>query len=156
MADWLTHILIGLIAIELLSFKYTLVKEQRALVLVSSILPDLGNFTMLMGELGSNLGPFFEAVHTPVGFLFLAGLVSYGFKREWVRAGFLLILLGGLLHIAADLLIVSLDGKVMLLFPFSLEKYSLNVFRQGEFAYLGIVFVLAIIVFSFVRLYRLR
>lgn len=156
MADWLTHILIGLIVIGVLGLRYALVKEQRVLVLVGSILPDLGNFTMLMGELGAKLSPFFEAVHTPLGFLFLAGVLSYGFKREWAKTGFLLILLGGLLHIAADLLIVSLDGKVMLLFPFSLEKFSLNVFRQGEFVYLGVVFLLAMVVFISVRLYRLR
>lgn len=122
-------------AVEVISLRYRWVGEYRAVALAGSLLPDMGNFTMVIGSIGDRLWPYFQGVHTPVGFLLLGEVASYVFKGEFRRYGFLLLALGGLLHIFADLFIVTLEGKIMLLFPLSVEKYGIGVFRQGGFVY---------------------
>lgn len=154
MPDWLTHILIAIVVIELLSLRYEQAKEYRFFVLFGSILPDIGNFTILFGKSGERIKPFFEALHTPFGFLILAALIVYLTRKEWRKVIFYLVALGGMLHFIADMLIITLNGKIMVLYPLSLNKYSIGVFRQGEFIFLITAAIIALITLLASRIYR--
>ncbi len=146
MADGLTHVLLGWVAVELISIKYPWAMKYRALVLVGAILPDIGNFAVLMGETGANeLYYLFMPLHSIVGSLLLVGVLTMIFKGEYRKKVFLLLTAGVATHLAADYFIIFLDGKVPLFFPFTFEKVGYDLFLQAGRGFL-IVALVAVVV----------
>ncbi len=146
MADGLTHVLLGWVAVELISIKYPWAMKYRALVLVGAILPDIGNFAVLMGETGANeLYYLFMPLHSIVGSLLLVGVLTMIFKGEYRKKVFLLLTAGVATHLAADYFIIFLDGKVPLFFPFTFEKVGYDLFLQEGRGFL-IVALVAVVV----------
>lgn len=131
MPDWLTHALLTWAAVEVVAIKWPRALRYRGIALIGAVVPDLGNFTMLLGEAGSPLSLYFTPLHSPlvVGLLVLG--LSFVAKKKHHRMALLLLALGAYLHLAADFLIVTLTGKLPLLFPFSLELYGYGIFYQG-------------------------
>ncbi len=145
MADWLTHVLLGWAAVELVSFKYPRVQKFRAVVLIGSVLPDLGNLTMFFGEAGSYISHYFTPLHSSFGILMLVLPISFFMRKGYRNTVFYLLALGAGLHLVADYLIVTLTGKLPLLFPFSFERFGYGIFLQGGWGFLIIAFILAVL-----------
>lgn len=135
MADWLTHILIGWTFVELVSLRIPEVRKYRWLVIVGSVLPDLGNFTLLLGGTGEAISLYLAPLKTPVGITLLILAASLLLRRRKQKLAFVLLAAGSYLHLLGDFLIRSLNGRLMLFFPFSFELYGLNVFEQGAWAF---------------------
>ncbi|GEM_PF-3537421 len=146
MADFLTHVLLAWVAVELISIKYPWAMKYRVLVLVGAVLPDIGNFAVFMGETGANeLYYLFMPLHSIAGSMLLVGILTMVFKAKFRKKVFLLLTAGAATHLAADYLIIFLDGKVPLLFPFTFEKVGYGLFLQAGHGFL-VVATLAVIV----------
>lgn len=157
MADGLTHVLLGWVAVELISIKYPWAMKYRALVLVGAILPDIGNFAVLMGETGANeLYYLFMPLHSIVGSLLLVGILTMIFKEEYRKRVFLLLTAGVATHLAADYFIIFLDGKVPLFFPFTFQKVGYDLFLQAGRGFLVVAAATAVIVTVLRRRYIKR
>ncbi len=123
MADGLTHVLLAWVLVELLSIKYPWVMKYRSLVLVGSVLPDIGNFKIFFGEFGaSELYYLFMPFHSIVGALLLVGIVTMVFKEEFRKRVFMLLAAGVAVHLIADYFIIFLEGKLPLFFPLTFER----------------------------------
>lgn len=144
MPDWITHVLLGWAAVEVISFKYPRVLRYRGIALIGSILPDLGHFTLLLGETGSRLSLYFFPLHSPLGAGLLILGISFLTRRKYLRLILPLLALGAYLHLAADFLIVTLTGKLPLLFPFSFDLFGSGIFYQGGWIFPIIAGILAI------------
>jgi len=149
-ADGLTHVLLGWIAVELISIKYPWAMKYRALVLVGAILPDIGNFSVLLGETGANeLYYLFMPFHSMIGSMLLVGILTMIFKEEYMKRAFLLLTAGVATHLAADYFIIFLEGKLPLFFPFTFERVGYDLFLQA-----GRGFLIITIVFTGVMVLR--
>jgi hypothetical protein len=93
--------------------------------------------------------------HTPVGALITSGIISMALFRDRIKEAHIFIALGtgSLFHLLLDLMVKSMDGRVMLFFPFSFESYSFNIFAQEDFIFLYIAIVVVLMSFG-IRRYR--
>ena len=150
MQDWISHILIALIIVELFNLKL------KSLVLLGSILPDF--FFKI-----STLGLFFNIptidiywillpIHQPLGALFLTFIVMILFRFDYIST-ILLITIGWVTHFASDILFKTflINTQAMLLFPFSWRSFNLNLL-WGEKYY--IILIITLIVYILVRLLK--
>lgn len=144
MPDWITHVLLAWAAVEVISFKYPRVLKYRGVVLIGSVLPDLGHFTLLLGETGSRLSYYFFPLHSPLGIGLLILGISFLARKNYRRLILPLLALGAYLHLATDFLIVTLTGKLPLLFPFSFDLFGYGIFYQGGWIFPVIAGILAI------------
>lgn len=147
MADWLTHVLLGLALVEFVSLKYPKVRKYRFIVLIGAVLPDLGNITMFMGETGTYLSYSFIPLHSPIGILLLIIPLSFIARKGYQKNVFLLLILGAGLHLVIDFFIVTLSGKLPLLFPFSFEGFGYGGFLQGGWSF--VIFGGVVVLVSF-------
>lgn len=147
MADWFTHVLLGLAVVEFVSLKYPKVRKFRFIVLIGAVLPDLGNVTMFVGETVNRLSYSFTPLHSPIGILLLIIPLSFIAKKGYQKTVFLLLTLGAGLHLVTDFFIVTLHGKLPLLFPFSFESFGYGIFLQGGWNFLIFAGVLALVSF---------
>lgn len=145
MADWLTHILLALAAFEAISLRYPKIKDYRPMFLIAAILPDLGNFTLFLGEFGSKISTYFYPLHSPLGIILLIGGISFVFSQEHRRNILLTLMLGSGLHLILDFFVISLNGKIPLFFPLSFETRGFGVFYQGGWIF-PIISVLAVLI----------
>ncbi len=129
MPDGFTHILLGLIAVELLSLKYDWATDYRSIVLIGAMLPDLGNFKLIAGEFGAHeLYYVFLPFHSIIGALLLITLFTLIFKKKYWRKIFPLLSIGVFTHLFGDYLIKVLDGYLPLFFPFTFERFGFQIF----------------------------
>lgn len=123
MPDWLTHIVLAAVAVELFSIR------NKSLVFLGALLPDLLPKLVLLRliipipELNYTL---LSAFHTPF-VLFLVTLLIAPLFRYRYRAVVALITLGALTHFLSDALLRHFSGGVALLYPLSLKHYTLNL-----------------------------
>jgi len=129
MPDWLTHVLFAWALWNFLSLKFNM--RYRGIFLAGSLLPDIKNASMLSSV---DLEPYLGIFHTPVGALITSGILSTVLFRDGVKQTHIFLALGtgSLFHLLLDLLVSSMDGRVMLFFPASFTSYSLNVFMQED------------------------
>ena len=73
MADWLTHTLVGWI-----TGKTT--RQDAAVVVVGSLLPDLTKISLVLTWLGLNDYAVLDSLHTPVGALLVASIIALFFS----------------------------------------------------------------------------
>lgn len=126
MPDWLTHLVIGLVLIELIPLKK---KGQKSLILLGTILPDLLT-KFLMVEKWIPLSEGFSvltAFHSPF-ILFLFILLIAPLFRISYRSVVLALSLGTASHILSDFMLHHLDpgSGIMLFYPFSFVRFSLG------------------------------
>lgn len=123
MPDWVTHIVIALLFAEAFDV------PKKSIVLFGAILPDifpklvlLRLFTPLpLGDLG-----FLKAFHTPFVLFLVIMLIALLFRYNYLKI-VLWLSLGAVTHFFADSLLKHFTGGVNLLFPLSLEHYTLNL-----------------------------
>jgi hypothetical protein len=152
MPDWISHILIALIIVELFNIK------PRSLVVLGSILPDfffkssiLGAFfTIPISEIYWGLLP----LHLPIG-TFLFTLVIASLFRFNYPLTILLITIGWTTHYASDALFKNfiINPQAMLLFPFSWRPFGFNILWSNEYY---IILIITILVYTTIKLFKVR
>lgn len=133
MPDWLTHVLFAWALWNILSLKFNM--PFRGVFIVGSLLPDIDKVEMMIPV---NAEPFLSVFHTPVGALITSGIISRALFRDHIKQAHIFIALGigSIFHLLLDLMGKSMDGRVMLFFPFSFGSYSFNIFAQEDFMFL--------------------
>ncbi len=147
MPDWLTHILFAYVLCVVLSFKFNSFRDNRnvAVVMVGSLVPDLAKVELLFNWIGVEVGDFVAPLHTPVGSLFSAGLVSLLFYGSILV--FSLLVMGFATHFVLDMLLGHVSGGMLMLFPFSWNKYQLGIIHSGDYNITVVVLVVAVVLF---------
>ena len=147
MPDWLTHILIALIISGLLGVK------KKSLVVLGALLPDLIVKSSLLGffvHLPNTFNYMIGAFHTPIMSFLLSMAIAPLFKFDYLKT-LLLINIGLVSHISADLLMRHFDGGQMLFYPFSFKPYTLNVLWAEKYY---LVLVPALVLYLLIKYYR--
>jgi hypothetical protein len=142
MPDWLTHSLVGWI-----TGKTT--KQDVALVVIGTLIPDLTKITLLFTWLGVNDVPFFEPLHTPIGALLVAGIIALFFQD--IRKAVLPLLIGVSTHFILDFFLVHVYGGMKLLFPFSWGEWQLYVIRSDDYWVTIAAILIALLVYGINR-----
>lgn len=151
MPDWLSHILIALIIVELFNIKY------KSLVVLGSLLPDLVTKFHLINIFRvfpqGLLDPFFVIFHTPI-MVFLLALIIAPFFRLNQKLVIGLISLGWITHILSDLTNKHLlFGQSFLLFPFSWRQFEIGLFWPDQYY---LVLIPLLIVYLVIKLIKFR
>jgi len=133
MPDWLTHSLIGWI-----TGKTT--KQDIALVVIGSLIPDLVKINLLFTWLHIADHQFFEPLHTPIGALLVTGIVALCFQEP--KKAVLPLGIGVLTHFTLDFFLVHTQPVLRLLFPFSWDGWQVSLIRSDDYM-VTIVAVLA-------------
>lgn len=133
MPDWLTHLVIGLILIEIILFlnlsQKSWTKGWKSLILLGTLLPDLLTKFLLvkkwipLPESFSVLTTFHSPLILVLFIFLLAPLFRYNYRIIVLALG-----LGTSSHILLDLMLHHLDpaSGIMLFYPFSFERFSLG------------------------------
>ena len=147
MPDWLAHIFFAYILCKIAELKLDTFRrgENVALVIVGSLLPDLVKIALIFDLAKIYVWDFIMPLHTPIGSLLVAALISLAFYN-W-RTTFLLLTLGFLSHYALDMTLGHVSGGMLLLFPFSWNKYQLGLIHSDDFRITLILGVIALVVY---------
>ena len=147
MPDWVTHIVIALLIVELYPI------QKKSLVLLGAILPDLLPKLVLLRlfiPIPSIDYSFLSAFHTPfvlfLATLLLAPLFRYNYWRV-----VLWITIGTTSHFVADALLRHFVGGVNLFYPVFLEHYTLNLVWPDQSYF---ILIPTIMVYLLVILYQ--
>ncbi|MEE8403207.1 MAG: hypothetical protein V3R93_05595 [Candidatus Hydrothermarchaeaceae archaeon] len=135
MPDWISHLLIGYIAINLMGIK------NRKVVYIGTLLPDVFKIytpiSQIFGIESELILNFFAPPHTVFGVL-LTGLFISSFFGEWRRA-YALVLLGAFSHLAADSLLYPWGSDMWSLYPLWIGDLGTGIFWSGSPLPLGIL-----------------
>jgi len=119
MAEWVTHVLVAYAVFTGVGWYIEWVDGRWvAVALVGSVLPDFDRLGLLVDDdwVTATTGVPFDwgGVHSLGGLVCLAGVgaLLFGARREQVRA-YLLLLGGGLLHVALDVPQAYADGRAL-------------------------------------------
>jgi len=124
MPDWLTHSLIGWI-----TGKTT--KQDIALVVIGSLIPDLVKINLAFTWLRWNSYQVFDPLHTPIGAFLVAGIIAVFFKDA--RKVFVPLGIGVLTHFILDFFLIHVHGGMKLLFPFSWGEWQYYLIRYDDY-----------------------
>lgn len=151
MPDWLAHIVFAFVLTVVLGMKFDIFKENRyvALVMVGSLVPDLFKITILFDWMGYEVGEFLAPLHTPVGALLSAGIISMLFYG--MVTVFSLLVVGVASHFALDLLLGHVSGGMLMLFPLSWEGYQLGLIQSNNYWITLTLVMIAVILFIYQR-----
>jgi len=139
MADWLTHSLVGW-----MTGKTS--KQDIALLVVGSLIPDLVKINLAFTWLGINDHQFFDLLHTPVGAVLVAGIIALFFpdiKKALIPLG-----IGVSAHLILDFFLVHTHGGMKLLFPFSWDGWQIYVYRSDDYLITVIAVLAAMLVYT--------
>ena len=129
MPDWMSHILVGLIIAEAFNIR------KKSLVLLGALLPDVLSKLFLLFfyfDFFNNLSV--RSFHSPIMVFLLAILLAPIFKYNRLKT-VILVSVGALSHFLADLTMRHFNSGIRLLFPFSMETYSLGLLWPDESIY---------------------
>ena len=146
MPDWLSHILIGLIAAELLNL------DKKSLIVLGSLLPDFVVKIYLLSfffPVNDTLLFVSALYHSPIMGFIIPGLLVPFFKYDW-RKTYMFITLGFMLHLLADSFTGGY-GNGILLYPFSHGFFSFNLFWANQYWIILIGSLVAYIVVRFIK-----
>ncbi len=124
MPDWFTHTLVGWI-----TGKTT--KQDIALVVIGSLIPDLVKMNLVVKRLGFREFQIFDPLHTPVGALLVAGIITLLFLDS--KKAFFSLCIGVITHFILDFFLVHVSGGMLLLFPFSWEGWQWHFIRSDDY-----------------------
>lgn len=129
MPDWISHLLIGYIAINVLS-----IKNKKA-VYIGTLLPDLFKIYIPLSKIFGFTSElplnFFAPLHTVFGVI-LTGIFVSSFFTEW-RRSFALIMLGASLHLTLDRLLYPWGGEILTFYPLWLGELNTGIFWPDSF-----------------------
>lgn len=132
--DWISHLLVAYIAVNLLGIK------NKRTVYIGALLPDVSKtyipFSKIFGITSENLLNLFAPFHTVFGVL-LTGLFVSSFFVGW-RRSYTLILLGALLHLTADIFLYPWGSDMWSLYPLWMGDLGTGVFWSDSVLPLGI------------------
>ena len=135
MPDWISHLLIAYIAINLLGIK------NRKMVYIGALLPDVFKvfipFSKIFGITSMTCLNFFAPFHTLFGVL-LTGFFVSSFSVEW-RRSYTLILLGAFLHMTADIFLYPWGSDMWSLYPLWIGDLGTGIFWSDSVLPLGIL-----------------
>lgn len=150
MPDLLSHICFAYILVTI--FK---IKENRVIVYVGAVLPDLFKlfilFVPFMGELKAI--NFFFPLHTTLGVLLTGAFVSGFFDIEWKRA-YKLILLGAFSHLFLDSLMWPFGVNLWFFYPFFI--FHMNGIIWPDSVIPVIILVSVSIIYMGAKKYKVR
>jgi hypothetical protein len=141
MPDLLSHILVVLIACELINFK------KKGLILFGAILPDIVTKIFILGLFIHVPREFIGLLilfHSPFVLFFLVILIGLLFK-DFVFAVYL-IGIGAISHIILDCFNANYLGGMMLLFPFSWNLYRISLIWPDQYPFLAVPLLLMYII----------
>ncbi len=130
MPDWFTHIVIGLILVELLPIK------KKSLLLLGAILPDIIPKIVLLKLfiplpsllVSTNL----SIIHTPLIILLSTILLAQLFKYSKYKV-ILWLNIGAFSHFISDAMLRHFgDAGVRFFYPLSMHKFSYGLFWPNE------------------------
>jgi hypothetical protein len=139
MPDWFTHTLVGWI-----TGKTT--KQDVALVVIGSLIPDLEKMNLAFNWLGVNDPQFLVPLHTPVGALLVAGIIAVLFKDA--RNAFIPLGIGVSTHFILDFFLVHVHGGMLLLYPFSWGEWQYYLIRSDDYRMTVVAVLAALIVYG--------
>ncbi len=142
MADWLTHTLVGWI-----TGKTT--RQDVALVVIGSLLPDLSKLDILLVILGVQDTSLFDPLHTPIGAILIAALIALFFLN--IKKTLPILLLGISTHFILDFFLVHTHGGILLLFPFSWDGWQISVYSSNDYRVTIIAIIAALIIYMLYR-----
>ena len=155
MPDWVSHILIALIIVELFNIK------PKSLVLFGALLPDfffktttIGNFIDIpVGEFYWILLP----IHIPLGSFLFTLIIAQLFRFNYVKT-IILISIGWITHYASDALfrLFLVNPQAMLFFPFSWKMFSFELLWMEQFYMVLIITLIVYIIIKLVKYRRIR
>jgi hypothetical protein len=138
MPDWLTHTLVGWI-----TGKTT--RQDVALVVIGSLIPDLVKINLAFTWLGLNDYQFFDPLHTPIGALLIAGIIAVFFPD--IRKAFIPLGIGVSTHFILDFFLVHIHEGMKLLFPFSWSEWQFYLIRSDDYRMTIVAVLLAILIY---------
>ena len=147
MPDWVTHIAIALLILEIYPVK------KKSLVLLGAIMPDLLPKLVLLRLLIPLPGvdyTILSAFHTPFVLFLVTLLVAPFFRYNYWRVVFG-ITLGATSHFLSDALLRHFVGGVNLFYPVLLRHYTLNLVWPDQ-SYL--ILIPTVILYLVVVLYK--
>ncbi len=142
MADWFTHTLVGWI-----TGKTT--RQDVALVVIGSLLPDLSKLDILLVILGVQDTSLFDPLHTPIGAILIAALIALFFLN--IKKTLPILLLGISTHFILDFFLVHTHGGILLLFPFSWDGWQISVYSSNDYRVTIIAIIAALIIYILYR-----
>lgn len=146
MPDWVSHILIGLIFVELFNI------DKKGLVVLGSLLPDFVVKIYLLSfffPVNETLLFVSALYHSPIMGLIIPGLLVPFFKYDWKKT-YIFITLGFMLHLLADSFTGGY-GNGILLYPFSYGFFSFNVFWANQYWIILIGSIIAYAIIKFIK-----
>lgn len=150
MPDLMSHLIIGLILAELLSIR------KKSLVILGALMPDVLSKLFLV-YVYFNIPPVvsFVPFHTPFMMLLLSILIAPLFNHNKIKT-LLFINLGSISHFLSDMTMkhFGVIGS-RLLFPFSLENYTLNLIWPNNSFYILMLTLLIYLVIVFTKKRRI-
>jgi hypothetical protein len=147
MPDWLAHILFAWILCRVSGIKFRIFnRENTAIVMVGALIPDIVKVGLIFDLMNIEIWDFIAPLHTPVGSLLSAALISLLFYDLTV---FLLLTSGFTTHYMLDMLLGHVSGGMLMLFPFSWEEYQLGLIQSDNYWITLVVLVLAAVVYSY-------
>jgi len=146
MPDWLAHVLFAYVMCWVVSLRFNVFGNAKTgVVLLGALLPDVVKINLLFQLLGLDVWDFIAVLHTPVGSLLLAALLSLFFNRP--GEVFPLFLFGSATHFFLDFLLIRLGGGLLFFFPFSWTGYQLEIIQIDNYSIaLILVFISVIII----------
>ncbi len=152
--DWIVHLLVPWMGAKLLQARYARLDDRRiALVMLGVVLPDVNAVGYLLQWLGVDFGAALLPLHTPVGSILIAGLVSLLFASR-ARA-FALLTAGFVSHYVLDSLLAHAGGGMVLLFPFSWDfGFQFGLVPTSSWIPVFVTVAAAALVFAALRLKR--
>jgi hypothetical protein len=147
MPDWFTHTLVGWI-----TGKTT--KQDVALIVIGSLIPDLEKISLVFNWFGMSVNPFFTPIHTPIGALLFAGILSMLFGD--IKKTFLVLGIGIATHFILDFLLIEVHGGVQFLFPFSWDGWQYFLIDPFDHRVTLIALLAAVVVYSIYGFYEKR
>jgi hypothetical protein len=142
MPDWFTHSLIGWITGKT-------IKQDVALVVIGSLIPDLVKIDLLFTWLQGESSQFFAPLHTPIGAIFVAGIIAVFFQD--IRKTFIPLIIGVSTHFILDFFLVHTHGGIKLLFPFSWEGWQISLIRSDDYWVTIVAVLAALLVYGIYR-----
>ncbi|MGB9980311.1 metal-dependent hydrolase [Methanobacterium sp.] len=145
MPDWITHILIPWTFFTILGFKFKQFSQQNiAVVIMGALVPDIFKIYLVLNQIGIHVEDFFTPIHSPVGSILIASIISLFFIER--RLIFIFLVLGISTHYALDLLLFN--GGMYLLYPFNPVKWQIGIISVTDYNITIVSIVAALVVYS--------